>query len=100
MRLKLVANFKAKEYNKMSKIEKIIERLKTAPRDFTYEELKKVLNNYGYIEYNKGKTSGAKVAFIKEENKKISIHKPHPSNILKPYQINEIIKKLKEMEDF
>lgn len=52
MRLKLVANFKAKEYNKMSKIEKIIERLKTAPRDFTYEELKKVLNNYGYIEYN------------------------------------------------
>lgn len=60
----------------------------------------KLVANFKAKEYNKGKTSGSKVAFIKEENKKISIHKPHPSNILKPYQINEIIKKLKEMEDF
>lgn len=83
----------------MSKIDKLIERLKKAPRDFTYEELKKVLNNFGYIEYNKGKTSGSKVTFTKSGNKKISLHKPHPNNILKAYQINEIIKSLKEMED-
>lgn len=29
-------------------------------------------------------------------NKKIELHKPHPGNILKTYQINEILKTLKE----
>ena len=85
----------------MSKKEKLIERLKSKPKDFTYDEAKQVLNILGFIEYNKGKTSGSKVMF-KNESKNIDIqfHKPHPNNILKPYQINEIIKRLKEMEDF
>lgn len=85
----------------MSKKEKIIERLKSKPKDFTYDEAKQVLNMFGFIEYNKGKTSGSKVIFKNElKNIDIGLHKPHPNNILKPYQINEIIKKLKEMEDF
>ena len=85
----------------MSKKDKLIRRLKTKPKDFTYEEAKTLLNIFGFIENNKGKTSGSKVMFTKElGNKKIEIHKPHPSNILKSYQINEIIKRLEEMEDF
>ena len=47
-------------------------------------------------EYNKGKTSGSHVTFINKENIKIDLHKPHPSNIIKPYKINEILKSLKE----
>lgn len=85
----------------MSKKEKIIERLKSKPKDFTYDEAKQVLNMFGFVEYNKGKTSGSKVIFKNEsKNIDIAMHKPHPSNILKPYQVNEIIKKLKEMEVF
>ena len=85
----------------MSKKEKIIERLKSKPKDFTYDEAKQVLNMFGFIENNKGKTSGSKVIFKNElKNIDIVLHKPHPNNVLKPYQINEIIKKLKEMEDF
>lgn len=82
----------------MSKIEKEIERLKSKPKDFTYDEAKKILNNLGFIEYNKGKTSGSRVEFKNNLNRKMILHKPHPSNILKPYQINDIIKQLEEWE--
>lgn len=82
----------------MSKIEKDIERLKSKPKDFTYDEMKRLLNNLGFIENNKGKTSGSRVELKNNLKKKIILHKPHPSNILKPYQINNIIKLLKEWE--
>ena len=39
----------------MSKIEKILERLKSKPKDFTYNEAKMILNNLGFIEYIKVK---------------------------------------------
>lgn len=80
----------------MSKLEKEIKRLKSKPKDFTYDELKKILNNFGFLEDNKGKTSGSKVIFKNENNQKIALHKPHPSSILKSYQINEILRLLKE----
>lgn len=81
----------------MSKKEKIIERLKSRPKDFTYDEARQVLNMFGFAEYNKGKTSGSKVEFINEHNKKVELHKPHPSKILKPYQVEIIIRALKEV---
>ena len=80
----------------MSKKEKIIERLKSKPKDFTYDEAKQVLNMFGFAEYNKGKTSGSKVEFINKYNQKIELHKPHPGNILKTYQVNKILVLLKE----
>lgn len=80
----------------MSKLEKEVKRLKSKPKDFTYDELKKILNNFGFLEDNKGKTSGSKVIFKNENNQKIALHKPHPSSILKNYQINEILRLLKE----
>lgn len=81
----------------MSKFEKELERLKSKPKDFTYDELKKVLNKLGFYEHNKGKTSGSRVVFKNYElNKKIEFHRPHPSNVLKIYQINEILILLKE----
>ena len=83
----------------MSKLEKEIERLKSRPKDYTYEEVKKLLNKLGYIENNKGKTSGSRVVFINNQNIKIELHKPHPKNILKAYQIEKILKKLKEREE-
>lgn len=80
----------------MSKLEKEIERLKSKPKDYTYEELKILLNKLGFYEYNKGKTSGSRVTFINENNIKIDLHRPHPSNIIKMYKIKEIIRKLIE----
>ena len=80
----------------MSRLEKEIERLKSKPNDYIYDEAKSLLNKLGFFENNKGKTSGSKVRFISYNNIKIELHKPHPKNILKQYQIIEIIRVLKE----
>jgi hypothetical protein len=79
----------------VSKFEKIISRLKSKPKDFIYNELKKVLQGLGYAEINQGKTSGSRVGFINNDNSHlIRLHKPHPGNILKSYQIELVIEEL------
>jgi len=83
----------------MSKIEKQIKRLKSKPKDFTYDEARQILNNFGFYEHNKGKTSGSRVVFINKNNVKFELHKPHPRNILKLYQIDMLLQKIKEMEE-
>ena len=75
----------------MSKQEKLLKRLQSKPKDFTYDEAKRILNHFGFIELNKGKTSGSRVQF---RNGKvfIELHKPHNTgNVMKPYQIKDII---------
>ena len=80
----------------MSKKEKLLQRLKSKPKNFTYDELKTLLNYLGFDEGNKGKTSGSRVEFQNSSGIKIVLHKPHPSNIIKPYKINDIINILEE----
>ena len=82
----------------MSKKEKLLQRIKSKPKDFTYDELKTLLNYLGFNEYNKGKTSGSAVKFVDIYNRTVELHKPHPSNIIKLYKIKEIIKQLDEWE--
>lgn len=79
----------------MSKIDKEIKRLKSKPRDFTYDETKRILNNLGFYEDNKGRTSGSRIEFTNNKEQKIQLHKPHPGNILKPYQIKILLNRLK-----
>ncbi|HSH51035.1 MAG TPA: type II toxin-antitoxin system HicA family toxin [Bacteroidales bacterium] len=67
------------------------------PKDFTYDELKRLLKKLGYSETTKGKTSGSRVAFIDEQIKHvIRVHKPHPGNIVKEYVIKMVIKELQD----
>jgi len=75
----------------MSKIDKLIVRLLSYPKDFTYTELKKVLSSFGYIEVQ---GSGSRVYFSKDSHK-IKLHKPHPGNELKTYQLDLVIEALK-----
>jgi len=80
----------------MSKAEKLIARLLSRPKDFTYEELRKLLRHLGYSESQSGKTSGSRVAFLNDNTKHIiRLHKPHPANELKQYQIEQVIEELK-----
>ena len=80
----------------MSRIEKEIERLKSKPKDYTYDELKSLLNKLGFFEYNKGRTSGSRVEFKDAYGRKITLHKPHPSNIIKIYKVNDMLNDLEE----
>ncbi len=80
----------------MSRDEKLLKRFISRPKDFTYSELRRLLTSFGYEESQSGKTSGSRVAFIEKESKHIiRLHKPHPNNELKLYQIDQIIDELK-----
>ncbi len=79
----------------MSKIEKLILKFKSIPNDLTWEELIKILNYLGYIEKsNNSKTGGSRRKFINRELNIISLHKPHPRNIVKQYVIRQLLEKL------
>lgn len=81
----------------MTKRDKLRVRLLTRPSDFTYSELKTILNGFGYSEVKSGRTSGSRVAFVNDLTKHIiRLHRPHPGNILKLYQVNQIIAELKK----
>ncbi len=80
----------------MSRHQKLITRFLEKPRDFTYDELATLLQGFGYQKVNVGKTSGSRTAFFNEELKNIiRLHKPHPSNVLKRYQLNDVERELK-----
>jgi hypothetical protein len=81
---------------RMSQTEKLIRRLLSVPKDFTWEELSKVLIHFGYFEVKKGKTGGSRRKFADENRNVIVLHKPHPGNILKVYALKQIIAHLTE----
>ena len=80
-----------------SRNDKQIERLKTIPSDYTYTEAKALLARIGFVEKNKGRTSGSRVMFYREEDgAKIQLHKPHPGDVMKKYAVRELYNKLVE----
>ena len=75
----------------MTKKDKLLERSLAFPNDFTFDELKTLLESMGFEVENKGKTSGSRVAFIHINFKKhILIHKPHPSKIINKIYLKQI----------
>ena len=74
----------------MSKKEKLIRRFLSMPSDFHYDELVKLLGYYGFNEVPKGKTSGSRVKFEDAAVVPIILHKPHPTGIMKKYQMKQI----------
>ena len=80
----------------MSKHEKLLKKLLNKPKDFTWNELVKLLANYGFEEIQTGKTGGSRRGFLNKDNIPIKLHKPHPKEILKSYQIEQIIETLKQ----
>ena len=81
----------------MGQKEKLIQKLKSRPKDLTYDEVASLLKHLGFKEVNKGKTSGSRVEFFREGYTTILLHKPHPRKELLQYQIKAIIETL-EME--
>ncbi len=77
----------------MSTIDKLINRFRSIPSDFTFEELVRLLNHYGYVLENKGKTSGSRIVFIGSKDK-IIMHKPHPACVVKKASVKAILKYL------
>jgi hypothetical protein len=78
----------------MGKKQKLWKRLRSNPKDFRWSELTTLFNQLGYKQIE---GSGSRVKFYRESPRDlISIHRPHPGEILKPYQVKDIVQKLEE----
>jgi hypothetical protein len=83
----------------MARQKKLLLRFLSKPKNFTYEEMKRLLSGFGYLEIKGGKTSGSRVVFFHEDSQHlIRLHKPHPKNILKRYQLDIIEEELRKRE--
>ena len=83
----------------MGSHEKLLKRFLSFPKDFSWNELNRFLNKYGYYQNNKGKTSGSRVSFEKDDsNKSLNLHKSHPKNVLKPYHIKDVFEFLQRID--
>lgn len=75
----------------MSQLEKAKDRLRSCPKDYTYAEAANLMNKLGFTEDNKGRTSGSRVRFLRESDKRVVLlHKPHPQAIMKSYAVKEL----------
>ena len=74
----------------MSELEKLKERLKSLPKDFTYNEAKSLLTKLGFKESDKGKTSGSRKKFHRG-NDDFFLHRPHPHNTIDPAAVKQLL---------
>ncbi|MDE6112391.1 MAG: type II toxin-antitoxin system HicA family toxin [Bacteroidales bacterium] len=80
----------------MGQKEKLIDRFKRLPKDFTFDELTSLLVYLGFEQDNKGKTSGSRVLFKRYDGLLIMLHKPHPGHIVKWYALKQILDYLRK----
>lgn len=80
----------------MGKKDKLLSRLLSNPKDFTFDELTTLLKGLGYEISNAGGTSGSAMKFINPlDGHIIRLHKPHPSPMLKQYLVKFIVSELR-----
>jgi hypothetical protein len=78
----------------MSKHEKALQRLLSKPADFTWGELKLLMETFSY---QLKKTGGSGIKFINSTSgATLFMREPHPSKVLKAYQVREAIRFLKQ----
>ena len=80
----------------MGQKEKLIQKLKSRPKDFTFQEAETLLGCLTYQRFNKGKTSGSRVLFYSEGRAPILLHKPHPRKELLEYQVKQLLEVLEQ----
>ena len=81
----------------MGKKEKLIKKLTSNPKDFTFDDAETLLRYFSFERSDKGRTSGSRVKFTSDKYQvKILLHKPHPRKELLEYQIKQLVKQLKQ----
>ena len=81
----------------MSTKDKLTERFRSLPSDFTYDELIRLFSQLGFRCDNKGATSGSRVRFSKGRYK-YTLHRPHPDNVVRKGVLKDIAMFLKLMD--
>jgi len=93
MQLNLVANVLKCADTQVSRKQKLLEKLKGKPKNFTWDEVLKLMGACGFRLLNKG---GAARMFVHESTRvKVRLHEPHPQNTLLPYMVDQVIEGLR-----
>ena len=72
--------------------EKLIERFRRQPKDFTFNELTRLFQILGFEMSQKGKTSGSRIEFVNNEKElSYGAHKPHPDSSIKSYVMKQVL---------
>lgn len=75
----------------MGSKEKLIERFKQQPRNFTFDEMVRLFGILGFGVGAKGSTSGSRIEFINSKNgMSYNMHKPHPAKEIKSYVMKQV----------
>ena len=83
--------------NLMGQKEKLIAKLKSTPKTFTFADAESLLGYLSFYRSNKGRTSGSRIMFTSDKYQtKILLHKPHPRKELLEYQIKQLIEQLEQ----
>ena len=82
----------------MGRKEKLLARLQERPKDFRWDELTSLPKALGYVQRKTGKTGGSRRRFVHSTAPTITLHKPHPTRIVKTYVINDILELLRREE--
>lgn len=82
----------------MGQKEKLIKKLQSRPKNFTFDDAEALLRYFSYTRSNKGRTSGSRVMFVSEKYAPILLHKPHPRKELLEYQVKQLIEVLEKEE--
>ncbi|MGD9556225.1 MAG: type II toxin-antitoxin system HicA family toxin [Mangrovibacterium sp.] len=63
------------------------------PKDFSYDELIRLLKLFGFEEHATGKTAGSRVRFINSRfpGYPVLFHKPHPERVIKSYVLKDVL---------
>lgn len=80
----------------MGQKEKLIKKLKSRPKDFTFNEAETLLGYFTYSRSEKGRTSGSRVMFVSSLHAPILLHNPHPRKELLDYQVKQLIEILEQ----
>lgn len=80
----------------MGQKEKLIQKLRSRPKDFTFQEAETLLGYLTYQRFNKGKTSGSRIIFCSEGRAPILLHRPHPRKELLAYQVKQLLEVLEQ----
>lgn len=80
----------------MGQKEKLIKKLRSKPKDMTFEEAETLLKYLAYTRSDKGRTSGSRVMFTSDEHAPILLHKPHPRKELLAYQVKQLVEILEQ----
>ena len=80
----------------MARSDKLVARFLDRPNDFTWSEVVRLLQGFGYSEAPRGKTSGSRRRFARPNGRAITLHKPHPGNVVRTYVLDDLRRILSE----